>query len=58
MLTATKGRPAEFTPRVLEVQDQRAAQCDARHQVVPDSGHYIHVERPDLVIACIKEVAR
>jgi pimeloyl-ACP methyl ester carboxylesterase len=58
LLTATKGRPAEFTPRVLEVQDQLAAQCNARHQLAPDSGHYIHVEQPDLVVACVKEVAR
>jgi pimeloyl-ACP methyl ester carboxylesterase len=29
---------------------------DARHLLVPDSGHYIQAERPDLVIAAITDV--
>ncbi|MER7244926.1 alpha/beta hydrolase [Kribbella sp. NPDC000426] len=57
LLTATKGRPAEFTPQVIAVQDRLAAQSGARHQVVPDSGHYLHIDRPDLVAECIQEVA-
>ncbi|MFI5693477.1 alpha/beta fold hydrolase [Kribbella sp. NPDC051586] len=57
LLTATKGRPAEFTPLVIAVQDQLATECDGRHQVVPDSGHYLHIDRPDLVVACVEEVA-
>ncbi|WP_432890650.1 alpha/beta fold hydrolase [Kribbella sp. CA-245084] len=57
VLTATKGRPAEFTPQVIAVQDCLAAQSGARHQVVPDSGHYLHIDRPDLVAECIQEVA-
>ena len=27
---------------------------DARHQVVPDAGHYVHVEQPDVVLAAIE----
>ncbi|TDX03299.1 alpha/beta fold hydrolase [Kribbella sp. VKM Ac-2566] len=57
LLTATKGRPPEFTPQVIAVQEQLATECDGRHQVVPDSGHYMHIDRPDLVIACVEEVA-
>ncbi|TCC26568.1 alpha/beta fold hydrolase [Kribbella speibonae] len=54
LLTATKGRPPEFTPQVIAVQEQLATECDGRHQVVPDSGHYLHIDRPDLVIACVE----
>lgn len=57
LLTATKGRPAEFTPRVIAVQEQLATECNGRHQVVPDSGHYLQIDRPDLVVACVREVA-
>ena len=57
LLTATKGRPAEFTPQVIAVQDRLAAQSGARHQVVPDSGHYLHIDRPELVAGCVREVA-
>ncbi|MGW7680115.1 alpha/beta fold hydrolase [Kribbella sp. NPDC054772] len=57
LLTATKGRPAEFTPWVLAVQDQLATECGGRHQVVPDSGHYLQIDRPDLVVACVGEVS-
>jgi pimeloyl-ACP methyl ester carboxylesterase len=56
LLTATLGRPPEFTPMVVKVQDQLASECGGRHQVVADSGHYLHVDRPDLVTACVREV--
>ena len=55
VLTATKGRPAEFTPWVVAVQEQLATECNGRHQVVPDSGHYLHLDRPDLVVRCVRE---
>jgi pimeloyl-ACP methyl ester carboxylesterase len=42
---------------VIEVQDQLAAEAGGRHQVVSDSGHYLHLDRPDLVIDCVREVA-
>jgi pimeloyl-ACP methyl ester carboxylesterase len=54
VLTATKGRPPEFTPWVVAVQEQLATECNGRHQLVPDSGHYLHIDRPDLVIGCVR----
>jgi pimeloyl-ACP methyl ester carboxylesterase len=42
---------------VLEVQEQLAAECGGRHQVVPDSGHYLQLDRPDLVVDAVREVA-
>ncbi|MGW6195324.1 alpha/beta hydrolase [Kribbella sp. NPDC055110] len=57
LLTATKGRPPELTPRVIAVQRQATSQWNGRHEVVVDSGHYVHIDRPDLVIACVGEVA-
>lgn len=56
LLTATKGRAPEWTPLVIATQEQLAAECDGRHQVVPDSGHYLQIDRPDLVIAAVAEV--
>ena len=54
VLTATKGRPAEYTPWVVAVQDELATACDGRHLVVPDSGHYLQIDRPDLVVGCVR----
>ncbi|HZX02852.1 alpha/beta hydrolase [Kribbella sp.] len=56
LLTATKGRPAEWTPRVVAVQEALARACDGRHQVVPESGHYLQIDVPELVCACVREV--
>ena len=58
LLTATKGRPKDSTPRVLAVQDQVAAAANARHIIIPTAGHYIHVDEPDLVTTCIRDTAR
>ncbi|GAA1596207.1 alpha/beta hydrolase [Kribbella hippodromi] len=58
LLTATKGRPEKFTPRVIAVQEELAAQARGRHLVVPDSGHYLQLDRPDLVVECVREVSR
>lgn len=55
-LTATKGRPSEYATPVIEAQERLAAESGATHTVVPDSGHYIHVDRPDLVIRSVREV--
>jgi pimeloyl-ACP methyl ester carboxylesterase len=41
---------------VIEAQERLAAESGATHTVVPDSGHYIHVDRPDLVIRSVREV--
>lgn len=56
LLTATKGRAPEWTPLVLDVQNKLATECNGRHQVVPESGHYLQIDVPDLVIACVREV--
>ncbi|WP_427895738.1 alpha/beta fold hydrolase [Kribbella sp. GL6] len=56
LLTATKGRAVEWTPRVIAVQEQLAVECKGRHQVVPESGHYLQIDVPELVIACVREV--
>lgn len=56
LLTATKGRLPEWTPRVIAAQEQLATESNGRHQVVPESGHYLQIDVPELVIACIREV--
>ncbi|MGZ0147402.1 alpha/beta hydrolase [Kribbella sp. WER1] len=56
LLTATKERLAEWTPRVIAAQERLAAECKGRHQVVPESGHYLQVDVPELVIAAVQEV--
>ncbi|MFD7158796.1 alpha/beta fold hydrolase [Kribbella sp. NPDC059898] len=56
LLTATKGRAPEWTPRVIAAQEQLATECNGRHQVVPDSSHYLQIDVPELVIACVREV--
>jgi pimeloyl-ACP methyl ester carboxylesterase len=54
--------PADFSPAAFETawrdgQDQLAAlEPDARHVIAADSGHYIQLEQPDLVIAAIRKV--
>lgn len=36
--------------------EQAALSTRGRQQVVPDAGHYIQIDRPDLVIAAVREV--
>lgn len=57
VLTATKGRPAEFTPWVIAVQEQLAAECGGRHQVVPESGHYLQIDCPAFVSETVRATA-
>jgi pimeloyl-ACP methyl ester carboxylesterase len=57
LLTATMGGPEDSTADVIAVQDQVVAAVNGRHVIVPDAGHYIHVDRPDLVVKCVREVA-
>ena len=57
LLTATLGRPEEWIPKVIAVQDQVVASAGGDHMIVPDAGHYIHLDRPDLVTHWIREVA-
>jgi D-alanyl-D-alanine carboxypeptidase len=49
---AAPSRRAEL----LAAHDRLAAQLGARHVTGPASGHHIHVERPQLVSAAIREV--
>jgi pimeloyl-ACP methyl ester carboxylesterase len=57
LLTATLGRPEEWIPKVIAVQDQVVAAANGRHVIVPDAGHYIHLDRPDLVVTWIQNIA-
>jgi pimeloyl-ACP methyl ester carboxylesterase len=57
LLTATMGRPEESTAQVIAVQDQVVAAVNGRHVIVSDAGHYIHVDRPDLVAGWVRNVA-
>ncbi|MFG1628321.1 alpha/beta fold hydrolase [Kribbella sp. NPDC049227] len=57
VLTATKGRPADSTEQVTAVLDELVATVNGRHTVVPDSGHHIHLDRPDLVVRAVRDVA-
>jgi pimeloyl-ACP methyl ester carboxylesterase len=58
LLTATLGRPAEWIPKVLAVQEEIATAAGGHHIVVPDSGHHLHLDRPDLVIHWTHEIAK
>ncbi|HEY0693594.1 MAG TPA: alpha/beta hydrolase [Kribbella sp.] len=57
LLTATMGRPEDSTKQVIAVQDQVVAAVNGRHVIVSDAGHYIHVDRPDLVAKWVRDVA-
>jgi pimeloyl-ACP methyl ester carboxylesterase len=57
LLTATMGRPEESTAQVIAIQDQVVAAVNGRHVIVSDAGHYIHVDRPDLVAKWVRDVA-
>jgi pimeloyl-ACP methyl ester carboxylesterase len=57
VLTAMKGRPEQYRQPVLDVQEGLVAVMSrAVHEVLWDSGHYIHVERPQRVVSAINEV--
>jgi pimeloyl-ACP methyl ester carboxylesterase len=38
-------------------QDQATWSTRSRHEVVDDAAHYVHVDRPDVVIRAVREVA-
>jgi pimeloyl-ACP methyl ester carboxylesterase len=57
LLTATKGRPEELIAQVITTQEEVVAAASGKHIIVPDAGHYIHVDRPDLVLECIRDLA-
>lgn len=56
VLTATKGRPPDSTEQVPAVQEALVATVGGRHVVVPDAGHYLHIDRPDLVVRAVRDV--
>jgi pimeloyl-ACP methyl ester carboxylesterase len=56
VLTATKGRPPDSTEQVLAVQEDLVAATGGRHIVVPEAGHYLHIDRPDLVVQAVRDV--
>jgi pimeloyl-ACP methyl ester carboxylesterase len=58
LLTATLGRHTEWIPKVLAIQEEIATAAGGQHIVVPDSGHHLHLDRPDLVIHWTREVAK
>jgi len=60
MLTATEMTRAEADRlqaiwKVLQA-DEASWSSRSRHELVPDSGHYIQNERPDLVIKAVRDV--
>ncbi|ONI69440.1 hypothetical protein BWI15_22945 [Kribbella sp. ALI-6-A] len=57
VLTATKGKPAPVLEPMMAVQNELVAAANGRHVVVPDAGHDLHVDRPDLVIQAVRDVA-
>jgi pimeloyl-ACP methyl ester carboxylesterase len=61
VLSSTRAAPGEtpaFRGLMRKLQNEQAAQYDARrHEFVADSGHYIQRDRPEVVIAAIRELA-
>ena len=67
VLTAAKQRGVEVSPEVdarmaqvwMELQTESVrVSSNSVHVVTQQSGHYIHVEEPQLVIAAVREVVR
>ena len=57
VLTAMKGRPEQYRQPVLDVQEDLVASMPCgTHEIIWDSGHYIHVEQPQRVISAIQDV--
>ncbi len=57
LLTATKGRPEAATAQAIEIQTQVVEAAKGDHVIVPDAGHYIHIDQPDLVTTHIRDIA-
>jgi pimeloyl-ACP methyl ester carboxylesterase len=54
-LTREQGIRLRDTARVLH-EDQASWSRRGRHEVVPDAGHYIQFDRPDVVVRATREV--
>lgn len=54
-MSADQGRKLQASWK--DMQDEEASwSTNSRHELVPDASHYIQFDRPDLVIAAVKEV--
>lgn len=57
VLTAMKGRPEQYRQPVLDREESLVASMPrARHEVVWDAGHYIHLDQPHHVIDAVRSV--
>ena len=56
-MNLTDAQATEYTARWVGLQNDEASwSTRSRHQLVPESGHYIQFEKPDLVIAAVRSV--
>ena len=55
-LTAEQGRRLAVVWKALH-DDEATWSRKSRHQLVPDASHYIQFDRPDVVIAAVREVS-
>lgn len=59
LLTAVKERPEPYRGLAIDGQTRLAATMPrARHQIIEDAGHYIHIDQPHYVIDAVREVLR
>ncbi len=54
-MTQEQGRQIQATWRQLH-NDEASWSHHSRHEFVPDAPHYIQFDRPDVVIAAVREV--
>lgn len=54
-ITASDGARFKQEWKILHAE-QAALSTRGRQQIVPDAGHYIQIDRPDVVIAAVREV--
>ncbi|HEX3950376.1 MAG TPA: alpha/beta hydrolase [Steroidobacteraceae bacterium] len=54
-LTAEQGRQIQTVWKAMH-DDEASWSHHSRHQIVPDSTHYIQFDRPDIVISAVREV--
>jgi pimeloyl-ACP methyl ester carboxylesterase len=54
-ITAEKGQAFQAVWKALH-DEEASWSSRSRHELVPDATHYIHVDRPDVVIRAIREV--
>ncbi|MET8357352.1 hypothetical protein [Micromonospora sp. NPDC005171] len=57
ILTATRGKPPALRQRSGHLADETAAVfAHGVHEVMPDSGHYIHKDQPAAVVEAVRAV--